>query len=42
MRKEALIVVGIGIAAFVIYKFLKYASEDGEKVDLKRRDHPNP
>jgi hypothetical protein len=42
MRKEAIIVVGIGIAAFVVYKFLKYASQEEEKVDLKRRDYPNP
>jgi len=42
MKKEAAIVVGIGIAAFVIYKFLKYASEEGKKVSLKRRDYPHP
>ena len=42
MRKEAAIVVGIGIVAFVIYKFLKYASKEGEKVNLKRQDYPNP
>jgi hypothetical protein len=42
MKKEAVIVVGIGIAAFGIYKFLKYASKEGEKVILKRRDYPNP
>jgi plastocyanin domain-containing protein len=42
MRKEAVTVVGIGIAAFVIYKFLKFAPEEGEKVGLKRRDYPNP
>jgi hypothetical protein len=42
MKKEAVIIAGIGIAAIVIYKFLKYVSEEGEKVSLKKRDYPNP
>ncbi len=42
MKKEAAIVVGVGIAAFVIYKFVKYASKEGKSVGLKKRDYPNP